>query len=312
MEVVTIGESMVLFTPESVGSMTYASKFLKTIGGAETNVAIALARLGHEVGWISLLGQDDFGMYLRNTVRGEGVDTSQIRFIESHPTAVFFKERKAAGEPSVFYYRKNSAASQLSPRDINEAYLAKTKYLHLTGIMPALSSSCLETVHHSIALAKKHGVKVAFDPNIRLKLWSKEEAIPVLREIARKSDIVLPGIEEGTMLTGEKEPERIAAQLLIGETSLVVIKLGEAGAYYATSTESGYVSGVQLEKIVDPIGAGDGFAAGCISGLLQGMPIEEAVDLANRVAAFALTVPGDAEGYPYAHQIKPDYAQVQR
>lgn len=312
MDVVTIGESMVLFTPETVGSMTYASKFVKTIGGAESNVSIALSRLGHDVGWISFLGKDDFGIYIRNMIRGEGIDTSQVKFLNEYPTAVFFKERKADGEPAVFYYRKNSAASQLTPEDIKEDYIANAKYLHLTGITPALSESCLKTINHSIDLAKKHGVKVVFDPNIRLKLWSKEVAIPVLKEIAQRCDIVLPGIEEGEMLTGEQDYKKIAEQLLTGDTSLVVVKLGKNGAYYATTEEAMCVEGVPLEKIVDPIGAGDGFAAGFISGLLRGLSLKEAVALANRVAAFALMVPGDAEGYPYEFQINLDYVQIQR
>lgn len=312
MDVVTIGESMVLFTPETEGSMIYAPKFVKTIGGAESNVAIALARLGHDVGWISLLGQDYFGIYIRNTIRGEGVDTSQVKFLNDYPTAVFFKERKAEGEPAVFYYRKGSAASNLSPSDINEDYIAKAKYLHLTGITPALSESCLETILHSIDVAKKHGVKVVFDPNIRLKLWTKEQATPVLKIIAQKSDIFLPGIEEGMMLSGEENPQKIAEYFLSGETSTVVIKLGEAGAYYANSSKSGHVKGERLEKIVDPIGAGDGFAAGLMSGLLRNLSLEESVGMANRVASFALMVPGDSEGYPYEFQINPEYKQIQR
>lgn len=312
MDVVTIGESMVLFAPDSIGSLTFASKFDKTIGGAESNVAIALARLGHQVGWISKLGQDDFGIYIRNTIRGEGVDTSQVKFLDDYNTAVFFKERKMIGEPKVFYYRKNSAASQLTPKDIDEEYLAKAKYLHITGITPALSPTCLDTVMHSIKLAKKHGLTIIFDPNIRFKLWSKEEAAPVLRNIASKCDIVLPGIDEGELLTGETEPEAIAREFLQNDTSIVIVKLGKKGAYYATAEEAGYVDGIQLEQIVDPIGAGDGFAAGFISGLISNLTIFEAVQRANKVATYALTVPGDAEGYPYLHQIDPNYTEIQR
>ena len=312
MDVVTIGESMVLFTPDSIGSLTFASKFDKTIGGAESNVAIALSRLGHQVGWISNLGQDDFGIYIRNTIRGEGVDTSQVKFLDDYSTAVFFKERKMVGEPKVFYYRKNSAASRLTPMDIDEKYLARAKYLHITGITPALSATCLETIHHSIMLAKKHGLTIIFDPNIRLKLWSKEDAISILRNIASKCDIVLPGIEEGELLTGEIKPEAIAREFLQNDTSLVIVKLGKKGAYYATAGEEGYVEGIQLEQVVDPIGAGDGFAAGFISGMISGLTIFEAVQRANKVASYALTVPGDAEGYPYIHQIDPNYKEVQR
>lgn len=298
MDVVTIGETMVLFTPESVGSFRHANKFEKTLGGAESNVAIALSRLGHKAGWISRLGNDDFGMYVRNYIRGEGVDTSQVIFDQNHQTGVFFKERKSLGEPKVFYYRKHSAASQLQPSDINEDYIAKARYLHITGITPALSETAQETILHAISLARKNHLTVVFDPNIRLRLWSKEEASKVLNSIAQMCDIVLPGVEEGKILTGETEPELIAAALLKGETKCVVVKNGAKGVYYKTIDEDGHVPGVVVEKVIDPIGAGDGFAAGLLSGLIQNLSISESIRRAHQVAAYALSVPGDVEGYP--------------
>jgi len=304
MEVVTLGESMVLFTPDSVGSFVYAGKFDKTLGGAESNVAIALSRLGHKVGWMSRLGNDDLGLFVRNFIRGEGVDTSNVVFDENYQTAVFFKERKNGAEPKVYYYRSNSAASHMKAADLDEAYIAKAKFLHITGITPALSESCKETVYHAISLARKNNVKVIFDPNIRLKLWSKDEAGTVLRDIARLCDVVLPGIEEGIIMTGQESPEEIANALLQGETSTVVVKLGKKGAYFATKSEDGYVNGEIVPIVVDPVGAGDGFAAGFISGMLRQWTVKESVELANKVASFALTVAGDVEGYPYWSQIE--------
>lgn len=304
MDVVTIGESMVLFTPDSAGSFCYAGKFDKTIGGAESNVAIALSRLGHEAGWMSRLGDDDFGLYVRNFIRGEGVDTANVVFDNNYQTAVFFKERKSGEEPRVYYYRRNSAASYMKAEDLNEKYIAKAKFLHITGITPALSESCKEMIYHAIELARKNNVKVVFDPNIRLKLWTKEEASRALCDIACLCDVVLPGIEEGAILTGEESPEKIANTLLHGKTSTVVVKLGEKGAYFATKTEEGYVNGQVVKNIIDPIGAGDGFAAGFLSGMLREFSVKESVELANRVAAYALTVAGDAEGYPYWAQIE--------
>lgn len=303
MDVVTIGETMVLFTPESVGSFRHANKFEKTLGGAESNVAIALSRLGHKSGWISRLGNDDFGMYVHNYIRGEGVDTSQVLFDNEFQTSVFFKERKSMGEPKVFYYRKNSAASQLCPAHINEEYIAKAKYLHLTGITPALSTTAKETVLHAISLARKNKVTIVFDPNIRLRLWSKEEAATVLNTIASMCDVVLPGVEEGTILTGETEPERIAEVLLKGATRCVIVKNGAKGVYYRTSEEKGYIPGVVVDHVVDPIGAGDGFAAGLLSGFIQNLSIGDSIKRAHQVAAYALTVPGDVEGYPYLSEL---------
>ncbi len=117
MDVVTIGESMVLLVPDSPGRLRYIESFRKRLGGAESNVAIALARLGHRVGWISKLGNDEFGLYIRNIIRGEGVDTSQVLFDDHHQTGVFFKERAIDRDPNIYYYRHQSAASTLSPDD---------------------------------------------------------------------------------------------------------------------------------------------------------------------------------------------------
>lgn len=311
MDVVTIGETMVLFIPTSTGPLRYASGFEKTIGGAESNVAIGLSRLGHQCGWISRLGNDEFGLYVRNFIRGEGVDTSEVVFDDIHPTSVFFKERKIGQEPKVYYYRKGSAASYLTPKDLNENYIKQAKFLHITGITPALSETCKQTIYRSIEVAKAHNVTVVFDPNIRLKLWSREEAQKVLIDIASHCDIVLPGLEEGQIITGEKSHDGIARKLLALGPKLVVIKLGARGAYYANNQEAELVPGFPVEQIIDPIGAGDAFAAGLLSGLLRGWMIPDAVKLANRVGAYALTVAGDVEGLPFWSQVNPQEEQTE-
>ncbi|GAA4715007.1 sugar kinase [Brevibacillus fulvus] len=305
MDVVTLGEAMVLFVPTSVAPLRFAGTFEKTIGGAEANVAIALARLGHQVGWMSRLGNDEFGLYVRQYIRGEGVDTSRVFFDDQHPTAVFFKERQLGQDPKIYFYRKGSAASHMSPGDLDEAYLAQAKYLHLTGILPALSASCRALTYQVIELAKKRNVRIVFDPNIRLKLWSMEEARPVLMDIAAQCDIVLPGLEEGELLTGASDERQIGHILLQNGAKAVVVKLGERGAYYVTPEGGEYVAGYEVKQIVDTVGAGDGFAAGFLSGLLRGWGYREAVKLGNRVGSYALTVPGDVEGYPFWSQIDP-------
>jgi 2-dehydro-3-deoxygluconokinase len=303
MDVVTFGETMVLFTPHSPGPLRFSSSFQKSIGGAESNVAVALARLGHHASWTSRLGNDEFGLYIRNYLRGEGVDTSNVGFDNDHPTAVFFKESRPARESAVYYYRQGSAASKMCPQDIQEEWIAGAKYLHLTGITPALSESCKEAMFYSINLAKKHGVKIVFDPNIRLKLWTKEEARLTINDIAERCDIILPGLEEGELLTGEKDPAKIAHFFLEKGVDLVVVKTGEKGAYYASHNEEGIVPGKKVDKVIDPIGAGDGFAAGFLSGLLRGWSIRSAVDLGNQIGSYAITVSGDVEGYPYWSQV---------
>ncbi|MFC4803070.1 sugar kinase [Neobacillus sp. GCM10023253] len=309
MDVITFGETMVLLNPSKAGPLRYVSKFEKTIGGAESNVAIALARLGHRVSWASRLGEDEFGLYIRNFIRGEGVDTSLVTFDPASPTGVFFKERQDGRDPKVNYFRAGSAASRMGKAHLQESEIAKAKILHISGITPALSSSCRELVYHAIDAAKRNKVTIVFDPNIRLKLWTKEEAREVLIDIAGKCDIVLPGIEEGLILTGEKTPEKIAEGLIKNGSKAVVVKLGDTGAYYNDGDKQEYVDGYRVEKVVDTVGAGDGFAAGFISGLLRGWSYRNAVSLGNRVGASAVTVAGDVEGYPYWAEIAPDRSE---
>jgi 2-dehydro-3-deoxygluconokinase len=303
-EVVTFGETMVLFNPAQHMPLEYVHQFAKQIGGAESNVAIGLQRLGHNVGWFSKLGNDPFGRYINNFIRGEGVDTSRTLFTHDASTGIFFKEKRSAEDMSVFYYRKNSAASLLEPSDIDEDYIAGAKILHLTGITPALSVSCRNTVYHCIEIAKRNNVKIVFDPNIRLKLWSKEEASTVLRDLASLADVILPGIDEGEWITGEKSPEEIVTSLKVRDDQTIIVKLGAGGAYYNHQGESGYVQGYSVKQVVDPIGAGDGFAAGIISGLLNQKSIEETIRIANAIGAIVVGVNGDVEGLPRLEELE--------
>ncbi|MGG0718031.1 sugar kinase [Robertmurraya massiliosenegalensis] len=297
MDVVTIGESMVVFTPTSP-LMRYAHTYSRKFGGAETNVAIGLTRLGHGVGWISRVGEDEFGKSLLSFIRGEGVDVSQVLYDKTASTGIYFKEIRHGGDVRVQYYRSNSAASHLLPEDIDPEYIKKAKYLHVTGITPALSKSCYETVLHAIHIAKEHGVKVVFDPNLRKKLWSEEEARKVLLELAGLADIVLPGVDEGKFMFGEGDPEKLCQLFLNQGASVVILKVGAKGAYYGTKDKIKLVPGFPVETVIDPVGAGDGFAAGIISGLLDGIELEKAVERGNAVGAIATQVEGDFESLP--------------
>ncbi|MGY4111904.1 sugar kinase [Aeribacillus sp. SP014] len=302
LDVVTFGETMVLFTSELMLPLEYNDRFYKQIGGAESNVAIGLRRLGHSVGWFSKLGNDPFGRYIHKFIRGEGVDTSRCIYTDEAPTGIFFKEKYSATNLKVYYYRKNSAASLLSPDDLDEDYIASAKILHLTGITPALSPTCRETVFKAIEIAKKNEVKIVFDPNIRLKLWDKEKAKSVLLEIAKEAEIILPGLDEGEILSGRKTPEEIAD--FFGKEKTVIIKIGKKGAYYQSKNESGYVEGFPVSQIVDPVGAGDGFAAGVISGILRNESIYSAVKRGNAVGAMAVGMSGDVEGLPRSEELE--------
>ena len=303
MDVVTFGESMVLFGPDSSGPLRYVQNFNKSIAGAESNVSIALAKLGHKVGWFSKLGDDEFGRYIQSTIRGEGVDVSRVIFEPGKNTGILFKERFMHSNPNVYYYRKGSAASNLKAEELDESYIKDAKILHITGITPALSESCRKTLFKAIEVAKANNVLVSFDPNIRLKLWTKEEAIPVMLEIAKLSDIIFPGIDEGEMLLGFTKPNDIADSFIKMGCSVVAVKLGEEGCYIADKDSGLYVNAYKLENPQDTVGAGDGFAAGFLSGMLKKLDLRECGEYANGVGAMAVLVKGDMEGYPNYEQL---------
>lgn len=298
MDVITLGETMVLFTPKSSGLMRYAGDFSTKVAGAESNVAIGLSRLGKQAGWISRLGNDEFGERVLSFIRGEGVDVSQVTFDDTAATGLYFKEKLTPGELRLKYYRHDSAASRMSAIDIDEDYIASAKFLHVTGITPALSEDCYETVLTAIDYAKKNGVTVVFDPNLRRKLWTDTRAREVLRELSALADIVLPGIDEAEFIFGKSTPEKLAQDFCNNGSSTVILKLGKQGAYFLSNESSGFVKGFPVEQVVDPVGAGDGFAAGCLSGLVDGIELKEVVRRGNAVGAMVTMADGDVEGLP--------------
>lgn len=303
MDVITFGESMVVFSPDSTGPLRFVNTFTKSLGGAETNVALALVRLGHEVGWFSKVGNDEFGRYVVNTVRAEGVDVSRTIIDRENKTGILFKEREQYSDPNIYYYRKNSAASSMSPDDIDADYIKSAKILHITGITPALSESAASTVFKAVSIAKENGVLVSFDPNVRLKLWSLGEAKKVLLQLADMSDIIMPGLDEVKILTGIDTPEEAADYFRSRGAGFVAVKLGKEGCYLKNKKESMFVPGFKVENIVDTVGAGDGFAAGLISGILRNLNLKACGEYANGVGAMATLVKGDMEGYPYYDQL---------
>lgn len=296
MDVVTIGESMVLFTPQS--SLKYSQNFSRSIGGAESNVAIGLSRLGHDVGWISKVGNDEFGKAITSFIRGEGVNVDNLFIDDEANTGIYFKEILRGNNVNVQYYRKNSAASKMEPSNLNEGYIAKATYLHITGITPALSESCYQTILEAINIAKNNHVTVVFDPNLRKKLWDEKKAKEVLTEIALQSDIFLPGVNEAAFLMNKENPKEIIEYFRNQAIPLTILKHGKHGSYYSTEDDVVHVPGEKVADVVDPVGAGDAFTAGLLSGLLDNLSIHDAVSRGNLLGAFAVQTLGDIEGLP--------------
>ena len=302
-ELVTIGETMVVFDSASAGPLRYASNYTCHTGGAETTVAVGVVRQGHTAGWISSLGEDEFGMLIRRTFMGEGVDLSRVAADPSRPTGIFFREAVGNGEYRNFYYRKNSAASAIRPEQLDEGYIASAKWLHLTGITMAVSESALETVVRAAEIAKAHGVKVCFDPNLRLKMWTIEQARSAMERIWPLVDVALPGAEEGELLFGSGEPDDIARELSGRGVGCTIVKIGANGAIGYENGEKVVSPGFKVKHVVDAFGAGDSFAAGIIAARLKGYSLAEQLRYANAIGAMAVSAPGNIEAVPTHAQV---------
>lgn len=308
LDVITVGEAMVLFAAQQPGALDEVQAFDRSTAGAELNVAIGLSRLGFRVGYVSRLGRDSFGRYLAAAMDREGIDRQHVGIDEAHPTGFMLKSRAVdASDPQTEYFRRGSAASHLGPADNPRSYCAGSRHLHLTGISVAISQSARELVFLMAAEARAAGRTVSFDPNLRPGLWpSEREMIDCLNRLAAHSDWVMPGLAEGRLLTGRESPEAIADFYLERGADRVAIKLGPQGAYFASPKVRGFAPGVAVAKVIDTVGAGDGFAVGVISGLLEGLALPDAVARGNAIGARVVQFPGDCDGLPDRAQLDSD------
>jgi 2-dehydro-3-deoxygluconokinase len=301
LDVITIGEAMAMFVASQTGDLAAAEQFVKRVAGAELNVATGLARLGLKVGWVSRVGNDSFGRYVRQQLAKEQIDSRGVTTDERFATGFQLKSKAENGtDPIVEYFRKGSAASHLSVADFNEEYFCSARHLHVSGVAAALSDTSLELLNHAARVMKQKGKTISFDPNLRPVLWKSEaEMVKQLNQLAFQADWVLPGLSEGAILTGHKTPEAIADFYLDHGVKTVVLKTGADGAWFKTASgEKGAVSAVKVENVVDTVGAGDGFAVGVISALLEGKSLRQAVSRGNKIGSLAIQVIGDSEGLP--------------
>lgn len=301
-EVVTFGEAMGLLVTEPPLPLRHAGSFSRSLAGAESNVAIGLSRLGHAAGWFGRVGNDAFGLGILDVLRREGVDTRCAVVDAEAPTGLLVRDRHAERRIQVLYYRHGSAGSRLGQGDIDETYVASARLLHVTGITPALSESCLGAVRAALDVARGQGVTVCFDPNLRLRLWSAERAAATIASLLPAADIVLAGDEEMRRLSGCGALEDGARWLLDHGARMVVVKRGESGAWATDGTEEWSAPGRPV-TVVDPVGAGDAFAAGLLSGWLRGWSMSGCLSEASMVGALSVQVPGDIEGLPYRAEV---------
>ncbi|MBY0099206.1 sugar kinase [Mesobacillus maritimus] len=311
-DVITIGEAMIVFDPNTTGPMKFVGGFEKKIGGAELNLVLGCARLGLKTGYISALGNDEFGKHIHNFARGEGIDVSQVKFVDGYPTSLNFKEIMEDGSTRTFYYRDKSPTLTLSADDLDEEYFKQAKILHITGIYPAIGPDHIQVIHRAIELAKQNNMMISFDPNIRLRMWSKEEARRVLSEILPRVDILLAGDEEMDIIIGESDPAKIIEEMKALGISFIAIKQGDKGSVGYWNGEILASPPVKASKVVDTVGAGDGFNSGILYGLLHEWSLERTLHFANTIGSMVVSVKGDNEGLPYYEDVQAKLGEVER
>jgi 2-dehydro-3-deoxygluconokinase len=306
-DVALFGEAMLLLVADRPGPIENAASFHKRTAGAETNVAIGLSRLGLKVGWASRLGADSMARSLLATMQAEGIDCSHVICDAGRRTGFQFKGRVVDGsDPPVEYHRTGSAASSMTPADVDAAWLRSARHLHATGVFAAISDTTLAATHKAMEAMRQAGRSISFDPNLRPTLWPSADAMrAAINALAARADWVLPGIEEGAMLTGERTPEGVARFYREQGAKLVVVKLGAAGAFYDSDVAgTGRVEGFPVKEVIDTVGAGDAFAAGVVSALLEGRRVPDAVRRGTWMGARAVQVLGDTEGLPTRAQLE--------
>lgn len=293
MTVVTIGESLGLLVASRIGRLELVPSMDLSFGGAESNVAIGLARLGVRSVWMGRVGADAFGRLITRQLRAEGVEPS-VAVDDAAPTALMVKERPSAGASSVTYYRGGSAGAGMTVDHLDLELIQSASVLHVTGITAAISASARETVLAAVDAAKGADVLVSFDVNHRSRLWSADDAVPVYRAIAERADIVFAGADEAALLTGSEDLDAQLQGIAALGASQVVVKTGAAGAVALIDGERMRQPGFPVQA-VDTVGAGDAFVSGYLAELLAGAPGVSRLRTAAACGAIACTAPGDWE-----------------
>lgn len=299
------GEPMGLLIAQSEGALDSVSGYSLAVAGAEFNVAVGTARLGHQVTYMTKLGNDPFGKRIITVLNENKIGNEFVSFSDTHKTGFMLKSKVSKGDPDIFYFRAGSAASTLSVADVEKINMKNYSYIHLTGILPALSENTRQAVYLMFKKARTAGLTISFDPNLRPQLWPSEKIMrDTVNDMASLADIVLPGTAEGKVLMGSDDPKKINDFYRKNGAKTVVTKCGAGGAFVTDNDENYMVKGYKADKVVDTVGAGDGFAVGIITGLMEKLPLKEAVRRGNAIGAIQVMSRGDNEGLPSREQLK--------
>lgn len=291
-DAICVGETMaVLTSPEALNEGT---RLTVGTGGAESNVAVALAGLGHRSAWVSRVGDDPFGRIVTDAVARRDVDVRGVEVDPERPTGLYVKDT-AAGGAGVLYYRRGSAASAMSSADAEKVWSRGARLVHLSGITPALSARAAALVEHLLDRGAGNGAWRSFDVNHRPALWSAREAGPVLLALARRADVVFVGRDEAERLWGTPAAGDVRA--VLPEVPTLVVKDAEHGATCFGGPDPVFVPAPPVD-VVEEVGAGDAFAAGYLSGLLDGLPADRRLSLGHAVAGAVLRSRADTLDRP--------------
>lgn len=300
LDVVAVGEVMGLLDPDGDGPLEDVSRFVLRVAGAEANALIALSRLGHTTSLVSAVGDDPIGRLVLRTLAEQGVGSTHVQVSAEDATGVFFKERFADGARRVYYYRDNSAASKLRLDEVRLTDLGPARVLLISGLSLGIGrpAGLASVAKHAISRFAAQGATVVFDANVRPGLWDGEQARRDFASIRDDIDVLLAGEEELTTLVPGTPPATGAATLCEHGIRAVLIKAGARGAVVYEPGHSAVVPPFPVSRVVDPVGAGDAFAAGIVGGILRSWTIVDSARLGARLGAAAVTASGDWEAVP--------------
>lgn len=293
-DVWTLGETMVRFTPKGHARLEEGGDWEVRTGGSESNVAVALARLGLRVQWVSKLPRNPLGRLIARRIASHGVNVDHVLWTELGRAGVYFIEPGASPRPTrVLYDRTGSAASSMDPADFQWAQLDGVRHVHLSGITPALGESCLATVTTALQEARARGCTISFDVNYRARLWGHAAARLALAPVLTQVDLLICTEADARLvfqLSGGWQEVLRGLHAMSGAAA-VALTLGSAGA--AVYTGDAYYQATAFEVVaIDRVGAGDAFDAGLIWGYLQG-DLQKGLNYGTAMAALKHTLPGD-------------------
>ena len=292
----TFGEAMALFLASDTDSVLTARTYTRSTAGAEGNVAVGVTRLGLSAHFFTLMGNDQLGSAVLADFAAEGVDVSGVKRVDSFSSAMI-RNPGTTAPVEASYLRKGAAASLMTPADLDQQVIAQSRWLHATGITCAISTNAAETVSAGLESARKHGIKKSFDLNIRRKLWSEEQARAVLEPIARDVDLLIGGEDEYCAIFGTSDGQEALRIAASRNNSVAIMTKGPEQLTYAVGGAFTTINPPQV-KSVDPVGSGDAFTSGVISGLLAGLTVSDAIAQGTISGARVASQFGDWAGLP--------------